>query len=168
MKRFIAIILAVLMVTALFAACGDSNDPNRKVKTTVSTKYDDGFAKSYANNVTTDSNGNTTYEFTGEKYDEFVYDYNNNLSKSITEEVASRHDSNYGEFAYINAERKAVIIGLNPGEYDEEVCSAEAPVYAEYGFRYFQNIESPVTSIKVLFCNANDQNEVYGSFDFNI
>ena len=167
MKRIIAIIMAVLMLSALLAACGDNSDPNRKVTTTVSTKYDDGFAKSYANSVKTDSDGNTTYEFTGEKYDEFTYDYKNNLAKSISEEVASRHESTYGEYAYINTEKKAVIIGLNPGEYDEEVCKSEAPTYAEYGFYFFKNLEQPVSSIKVQFVNANNQDEVYGSFDFN-
>ena len=166
MKRIIAIVMAVLMISALLVACGDKNDPNRTVKTTVSTKYDDGFAKSYASSVSTDSNGNTTYEFSSTKYDEFTYDYKNDLAKSIAEEVASRHESTYGEFAYINPEKTSVIIGLNPGEYDAAVCEAEAPTYAEYGFRYFKNLETPVSAIKVVFCNANDQDEVYGSFDF--
>ena len=168
MKRIIAIVMAVLMIAAVFAACGDSNDPNRKVTTTVKSQYDDGFAKSYATSVKTDDNGNTTYEFTGSQYDDFVYDYNNKVSSTITKDIASKHESNYGEYAYIKAEANSVIIGLNPGEYDEETCKAEAPAYAEYAWSFFQSLEKPVSAIKVVYCNANDQSDVYGSFDFTL
>lgn len=168
MKRIIAMILAALMVCALFAACGDSNDPNRTVKTSVNTKYDDGFAKGYAKSTTTDSEGKTTYEFTGEKYDEFVYDYKNEVGSELTKDIVSKHDSSYGQFAYVNTDSKSVIIGLNPGQYDAATAEAEAPAYAEYGFKFFQNLENPVTAIKVVYCNANNQDEVYGSFDFSL
>ena len=166
MKRIIAALLAVMMVCALLAACGDGDDPNRTVKTTVESKYDEGFAKNYARSVETDDNGNTTYEFSGSKYDEFVYDYRNNVAKDISSEIASKHESTYGQYAYINIDRKAVIVGLNPGEYDAATAEAEAPSYAESAFKVFQNLETPESTISVIFCNANDQNEVYGSFEF--
>ena len=163
MKRIFAMILAVVLVCALFAACGE-----RTVKTSVDTKYDDGYAKGYASSTGTDSNGKTTYEFSGDKYDEFVYDYKNEVGDEITKDVAAKHGSDYGQFAYVNTESNSVIIGVNPGKYDAASAEAEAPAYAEYGFKYFQNLEKPVSAIKVVYCNANDQNEVYGSFDFTL
>ena len=160
MKRIIAAVLAVLMVCVLFAAC------ERTVKTTVDPKYDDGFAKSYAKSVNTDSEGKTTYEFNGDKYDEFVYDYRNTVAKDITGDIASKHESGYGQYAYVNVDKKAVIIGLNPGEYDAAEAEAEAPAQAERAFKVFQNLENPVSTIKVLYVNANDQEDIYGSFEF--
>ena len=168
MKRFIALILAVMMIAALLCACGDSSDPNRTVKTTVSAKYDDGFAKGYATSTSTDANGNTTYEFTGEKYNDFVRDYNNTVSETIKEDIVKNHDSSFGQFAYINVEKGGVIIGLNPGEYDAAYAEAEAPAYAGSAFSFFQSIENPASSVKVIYCNANNQEEVYGEFTIPI
>ena len=161
MKRIIAALLAVLMVCALLAACGE-----RTVKTSVDAKYDEGFAKSYAKSTGTDDNGNTTYEFTGDKYDEFVYDYRNSVAKEITSDIASKHDDTYGQYAYVNVDKKAVIIGLNPGEYDAAEAEAEAPAHAENAFKVFKNLENPISTITVQYVNANDQDEVYGSFEF--
>ena len=166
MKRSFAALLAVLMVASLLAACGDANDPNRVVKTSVDSKYDDGFAKNYANTTATESDGKTVYQFSGAKYDEFIYDYSNDISGDISSEVAAQHEEGYGQYSYINVEKQAVYIGLNPGEYDEEVCAAEAPSYADKAFKLFMSLEKPVKTIKVLFCNAGDQEEIYGSFEF--
>ena len=162
MKRLFALILAVLMICALFAGCGKST-----VKATVDSKYDDGFAKEYADKTTTDDSGSITYEFTGDKYDEYVYDHKNNVANTIKEDVVANHSAEFGQYVYINTDSNSVIIGLNPGEYEESYAKAEAPAYAEKGFVYFQNLEKPVSSIKVVYCNANDQSEVYGSFEFS-
>ena len=164
MKRIFALVLAVLMIAALFCAC-NGNNSGRTVKTSVSTKYDDGFAKSYANSTSTDENGNTTYEFTAEKYDKFVYDYRNNVAGDITDEIVKNHDSSFGQFAYIDPDKQAVIIGLNPGEYEDGFAEAEAPTYAASAFNFFQSLENPVSVVKVIYCNANNQDEIYGTFE---
>jgi hypothetical protein len=161
MKRIIAIIMAVLMIGALLAACGA-----KTVKTTVDAKYDDGFAKSYANSVTTDSNGNSTYEFSDEQYEKFEHDYKNSIANEVTDEVLKYHEPNYGEYNYIKPEENALIIGVNPGQYVEAEAAAEAPAYGAYAMKYFQSISKPVSTIKIVFCNANNQSEVYGTFEY--
>lgn len=161
MKRFFAIILAAVLVAAVLCACGDD-----AIKTTVESKYDDGFAKDYASNVSTDSNGNTVYEFTDEKYEEFTTDYKNSLNTDIESDIAAGHEAAYGQFAYINEADHAVVVGLNDGEYDEATAQAEADKAAEYGFKYFQNLREPVDTLTVKFVFANDQSVVFGSFEY--
>lgn len=163
MKRIFALLLAVMMLTATLAACG-----SKSVTTTVDPKYDDGFAKSYANSTSVDSDGNTTYEFTNDQYEKFTYDYRNTVSSDITSEIAASHDEAYGEFAYISEEKKAVIVGVHTDQYDEKVAEAEAAVAAENAFRYFQSISNPVSTISVIYCNANNQDEIFGTFEFSL
>lgn len=162
MKRFVAVILAVMMIGALLAACGSST-----VTTTVSSKYDDGYAKQYADKTSTDKDGNNVYVFSKEQYEEFVSKHRYDVADDIKSDIASAHGTTFGQFAYINDEKQAFIIGLNPGEYDESYAKDEAFAYAAKAFAYFQNLEKPVSFIKVIFCNANNQDEVYGSFEFN-
>lgn len=183
MKRIIALTLAVLMIAALFCACGEkkksddgsnngantastaSNTP-KEVKTTVEAKYDKGFAENYAKSVTTDDNGNKVYEFDGNSYENYTRDYNNTLSAEITNDLIQNHDANYGQFAYLNNEKRAAVIGLNPGQYDEAVAAQEAESIAQNAILYFKGIYDDVDTVSVIYCNANDQNEVYGSFEF--
>jgi len=173
MKRLFAIILAVLVITAALAACGSGNsdsgstpDPNREVKTSVSQKYNDDFAKNYAKSTTTDDKGNVSYEFIGSQYDEYIEAHKKSLAIDLEKDISSKHDEKFGQYAYINIEQKAVIIGVNPGQYDEASAKAEAAGYAEYGFKYFMSLENPVNTISVIYANANDQSDVYGSFEF--
>lgn len=161
MKRIFAVILAVLMIGALLAACGDST-----VKATVAKKYDDGFAKAYADKATTNDDGDTVYEFTEEKYEEYLHDHKNSVDSEINDEVVANHSKDFGQYVYINTEKNAVVIGINPGEYDESYAKAEAPAYAETAFAYFQGLSTPVSTITVIYCNANDQDDIYGSFEF--
>lgn len=163
MKKIFAVILAILMIGALLAACG-----SKTVKTTVSKTYDDGYAKDFANTAKTDDNGNTTYEFTDEKYDDYIYRHNNVVSQEISKEIVARHGSTFGQFVRLDGEKNAVVIGLNPGEYDASIAAEEAPVLGAKAWPYFQSLEKPVSSISVLYVNANNQDEVYGSFDISL
>ena len=162
MKRFIALALAVLMIGVFLCACGGSSG----VKTTVSEKYDDGYAANYASSTSKDENGNVVYEFSGDQYDSYVKDHKNALGADIQDEIASQHKEAYGEFAYINEEKQAVIVGVHQDEYDEETAKADAEAAAEYGFKYFQNLQTPVNTIHVIYCDANNQDVVFGSFDY--
>ena len=175
MKRIIALALAVLMVAALFCACGEkkkteSTNTNtvKEVKTTVDKKYDEGFAEKYAKKVETDADGNKTYEFDGQSYDTYTHDYNNQISAGVSNDLAQDHDTSYGQFCYINDEKQAFIVGLNPGQYDEAVASEEAKKLAEKATPYFMGLEEPVKTFKVIYCNANNQEEVYGTFEFTV
>lgn len=166
MKRLLALALAVVMICAFLCACGNSSGSGSSVTTTVSEKYDDGYAASYASSTSKDADGNVVYEFSGDQYDEFLNDHKNSLSADIQHDLASKHEKNFGEFAYINADKQAVIVGLHQDEYDEESAKAESASVAEYGFKYFQNLQTPVDTIHVMYCDANDQNVVFGSFDY--
>ena len=174
MKRIIALALAVLMMAALFCACGeekksdDAGTDSNQIKAVIDSKYDDGFAEQYAKSVTTDDSGNKVYEFDAEGYKEYTRNYNNKISASITNEVSKNHSEDYGQYCYINEEKQAVIVGVNPGKYDEAAAKEEAPALAKQAFSYFKGIETPTDTVKVLYCNANNQDEVYGQFEFPI
>lgn len=169
MKRFFALILAVMMIAAVLCACGGSGD----VKTTVPSKYDDGFADAYAKSTSTDSNGNKVYEFTKDQYDNYTKKHKTTLDSEVTKELAKLHPTStadqkvpYGEFVYINEEKQAVVVGVHTESYDEATAKEEATMLAEYGFKYFQNLKEPVNSIKVIYCDANNQETVCGTFEY--
>ena len=168
MKRLFALILAAAMIAALLCACGGNNNDKSggTVTTTVSTKYDDGYAKQFAESSKTDENGNTTYEFSGDKYKSYTQSHNNTISKNIQKDIAANHDKKYGEYVYINEDKQAVIVGVHTEKYKEDEAKAEAPDLAEYGFKYFQNLQNPVNTIKVIYANANNQSEELGVFEF--
>ena len=166
MKRFFAIALVIVTIAALLCACG--NKTNGNVQTKVSSKYDDNYAGSYASSVKTDENGNKVYEFSSSQYDTYTQNHKNSLGADLQEEIAKNHEGKFGEYAYINDEKKAVIIGIHEDEYDEASAKTESAAAAEYGFKYFQNLQTPVDSIKVLYVDANEQNKIYGSFDYSV
>ena len=172
MKRLFAIILAVAMICALLCACGgNSGSANGKVTTTVNSKYDDGYASSYAKSASNDGD-KKVYEFTDEQYKEYTNNHKNTLGKDLQKEIGALHESSgdqktpYGEYAYINEEKKAAIVGVHTDQYDEATAKEESKIAAEYGFKYFQNIKDPVDTIKVIYCDANNQDTVFGTFEF--
>lgn len=165
MKRIFAVLLAVLMIGALLAACGSSE---RTVTTVVSKDYDDGYAKDYAEKVSTDDKGNTTYEFSGDKYDDYVTNHSNVVSNEIASDVKEDQGVDFGQFTQVRPEEKSVVIGVNPGKYDAAQAEAAAPSYAKSAFRVFQGLEDPVSEIKVVYLNANNQDEIYGTFTFKL
>lgn len=173
MKRFFAIALVIVMIAALLCACGgnngktDATGTTGTVTTTVNSKYDDGYATKYASKSTVDEAGNKVYEFEGSQYDSYVDNHKNSIASDIQREYVANHDEKYGEYVYINNDSKSVIVGIHEGEYDEKTAEDEAKKAAEYGFKYFQNLKEPVSSLKVVYCNAGDQTKIYGSFDFN-
>lgn len=180
MKRIVALTLAVLMIAALFCACGEqkSEDGNsssaaesnkvEKVTAVVDSKYDEGVAEKYAKSVTTDENGNKVYEFDDESYKEYTRSYNNQESAAIQKEVAAKFGSDFGNYAYINNDKKAVVIGVTPGKYDKETAEKEAEGIAKMSYSYFKSLQDPVDAVSVIYCNENNQDEVYGKFDFTI
>lgn len=170
MKRFLLVLAAILMIGAVLCGCGKKSDGN--VQTKVSAKYDDSLAKKYATSSSTNDKGEVVYEFTEENYKKYTEQHNNTLSKDMQAEIASQHKGTddeavkYGEYAYINEEKKAVIVGVHDYEYDEAVAKQESEVAAKYGFKYFQNIKDPVDTIKVLYVDCNNQETVFGSFEY--
>lgn len=179
MKRIVALILAVMMIAALFCACGEqksdgdssassATEAPKKVTAVVDNKYDEGVAEKYAKSVTTDENGNKVYEFDNDSYKEYTRVYNNQVSSSIQSDVAKNHGTDYGQYCYINNDKKAVIVGVNPGKYDEASAKKEAESLAKQAFPYFKGLEEAVDTVSVIYCNANNQDEVYGKFDFPI
>lgn len=167
MKRIVALILAVLMIGAVLAACGegDQKDADRTVKTVISQKYDDGAAEKYADKVSKDDAGNTTYEFTGKKYEEYVEDHAKIVSSEISTKVAEEQGVDFGQYSLIKPEEGTVLIGVNAGKYDAAKAEAAADIYAQSAFKVFQGLEKPLSTIKVVYCNANNQREIYGSFE---
>ena len=170
MKKLIAIALVIVAVAALFCACGEEGETKTTgpVTTTVKAQYDDGYASNYASNTTTDDDGNRVYEFSGEQYDAYVENHRNTISSEIQRAFVDNHDKKYGEYAYIKDDANSIIVGLHDGEYDAEIAEKDAEKAAQLGFKYFQSLQKPVDTIKVVYCNAGDQNSIYGSFDYTL
>lgn len=167
MKRIFAFILAVAAIAAVLCACGKSG----AVKTSVPSKYDDGYASSYAKSTSTDGD-KKVYEFTDDQYKQYTNNHKNSLGADIQKAIGAMHESSgdqkskYGEYAYINEEKKAVIVGVHTDQYDEATAKKESEIAAEYGFKYFQNIKDPVDKISVIYCDANNQDTVFGTFEY--
>ena len=88
MKRFFGLILAVLMITAVLCACGKSGE----VKTTVPSKYDDGYADKYAKSTSTDGD-KKVYQFTDDQYKEYTNNNQNALGKDLQQKNDALHES---------------------------------------------------------------------------
>ncbi len=161
MKRSLTVLTAVMLLAVLLCACGKKN-----ITTSVAPAYDDGVAADYAEKVATDENGNQTYEFTPDQYEEYTRVHNNTISADMEQEVAGKHDEPYGEYIYINEEKQAVYVGIHADEYDPDTAQAEAASLADQAWKYFKSIENPVSKISVIYCNAGDQSEEYARFDF--
>lgn len=185
MKRILALILAAMMIAAVMCACGEKKDSQdssndnggsgssdggnkSSVTTTVESNHENTMAEKFAKSVTTDKEGNKVYEFDDESYKEYTRNYNNQVSAAITSTVTKNHDAKFGQYCYINDEKKAVIVGVNPGKYDEKAAAKEAESLAQMSFAYFQGLETPVDKMSVQYVNANDQNEIYGKFEFDV
>ena len=72
MKKILVLAIAVLMTVVVLAGCG--KDTAAAVSTTVPAKYVDDFAKKYASDVKVDDDGNVSYSFTPDQYEEFERD----------------------------------------------------------------------------------------------
>ena len=175
MKKLLAVLFAVLCVCAFLCACGkeeETEETKEDVTTTVAPKYDDGYARKYAGSVSTDENGNIVYEFTGDQYDRYLADHKNTIGKDAASELKIAHTgtddqaAKYGQYAFVDDEKNAVVIGVEESEYDEAAAKEESKIAAEYGFKYFQNLKDPVDTIKVIYCNAGNQDVVYGEFEY--
>lgn len=166
MKRFFALMLAILALAAFLCACGDK-EPDT-VQTAVASEYDDGYAAKFASSTSTDSDGNVVYEFEDEQYEQYIVNHKNTLGVQLQKEIAANHEEGFGEYAYINVEKQAVIVGIHEGEYDEESAKTESASISKYGFQYFQNLKTPINAIKVLYVDAGDQEKIYGAFDYSI
>ena len=164
MKRLFAFALLIAVLCTFLCACGKSDS----ITAVVDSKYDDGYAVRFAKSTTTDSNGNKVYEFESEQYDKYIDEHGRVLSSDIMKDIASQHKETYGEFAYIDDAKKAVIVGVHEDQYDEKVAKAESASIVDYAFKYFQSLQTPVDAIKVIYCEANNQEIVYGTCDYSI
>lgn len=198
MKRMITVLLAIMTAAALFVGCGsetttDTNDaqqtkdsdsltswqwpkeeqtiptePDDTVRVTVSQLYDDGLAKNYAKSVSTDLAGNTVYEFTEEKYEDFVFEHAKRVGNEIISKAAEiwGPDCQYSyQYVYIKTNENSVIIGVNLGEYNADAAQDAVPRVAEIAFKFFKSVEQPPEEIRIIYCNANDQSDVFGTFE---
>lgn len=170
MKRIFAILLAVCMLAALLCACGDDEKKSGTdtVTTTVKAQYADDVAGKYAKAATVDEAGNEVYEFTEEQYQRYTKAHDNTLEAELMTFVAGNHPDGFGPFVSIDQEKQAVLIGTFEGMYDAKIAEKEAPEVAKYGFRFFQNLQAPVDTIRVVYIDANDptHNTEYASFEF--
>lgn len=151
MRKIFAIVAAVLLIAAVLCGCG-----NKTVTTSVDAKYVDDFAKNYASDVKADDNGNVSYEFTPEKYEEFISDYNRVVRDESLEDLNTGH-----QYVYLSQDGAELSVGVKPDEYDEDTCRAEAEQMGKDVMKYNMNVENPTGKISVTFENANTGDEYF-------
>lgn len=151
MKRFLSIAVVVLMIAAVFSACGRPN-----VTTTVDAKYVDDFAKGYASDIKTDDDGNTTYEFTADQYDKYMNDYRSAVKDEYVKDIKTP-----GQYSYISEDAQSLIIGVDPDSYDEETCRAEAEQAGKAAMKVNMNSKNPSGKIAVTVENANTAEDYF-------
>lgn len=154
MKKIIPMILVIIAAAVLLTACG-------KVKTTVSSEWDDGFAKSYAEDVKTDSNGKTTYEFSEDQYKEFAINYRRDVRTQAVEDVLGNENGQYTALSDDGTEFK---VGIN-GDYVQKVgidqCKKEAEEAGKIIMKYNMNTKNPTGKLKVIYIDANTGEEYF-------
>lgn len=151
MKRLICAVLAVMMICVLFAGC--------KVKTTVDAKYNDGFADNYASDKKVDKDGNVSYEFEEDKYEEFVSDYYEEVKEESRLEIESS-----GQYSYYNPEITEIVVGVTPEAYEElgmDNLKAEAQKVGEAALKFQMNMENPKGALTVTYRNANTAEDYF-------
>lgn len=151
MKRVICAVLAVIMIAVLFTGC--------KVKTSVDAKYADGFAENYATSKEVDDNGNVSYVFEGDKYDEFVADYYEEVKQESRLQIESS-----GQYSYYNPEITEIVVGITPEAWTdmgEEALRAEAQKVGEAAMKYQMNLKNPKGELEVTYRNANTSEEYF-------
>ena len=148
MKKIIALILIVLVAAVLLTACGS-------VKTTVDSKWDDGFAKNYASDVKTDADGKTSYEFTDDQYKEFTTWYSKDVRSQAVEDVLGNEN---GQYTSLNADGTEFVVGIN-SDYVEKVgideCKKEAQEAGQIVMKYNMNTKNPTGKLTVIYRDAN-------------
>lgn len=154
MKRALSLIILVLICAVMLTACG-------KVKTSVDSQWDDGFAKNYASDVKTDSNGKTTYEFTEDQYKNFTADYGKSLRTEAVEEVLGNEN---GQYTSLSEDGTEYVVGIN-GSYVQEVgidqCKKEAEEAGKIILKYNMNTKNPTGKVTVIYKDANTGEEYF-------
>lgn len=154
MKKIVALILIVLLAATLLTACGN-------VKTTVNSKYDDGFAKDYCSDVKTDADGNKSYEFTSEKYKEFIKDYNNYVADDAKQNY---YDTTAGNYLILSEDGTVCRVGIAQSHFDElgmDGCKAEAEGLGKRLIKYNMNTKNPTGKMTVIYEKDNGTKEEY-------
>ena len=145
MKRVIYTLLAIVMIALLMTGC--------KVKTTVDAKYADGFAEDYAASKEVEDNGNVSYVFEGDKYDEFVGAYYDAVKEESRLEIKSS-----GQYSYYNPEITEIVVGITPEAWEdmgEEKLRAEAQAVGDAALKFQMNTKNPKGELEVTYRNAN-------------
>ena len=151
MKRFICATLAVMVLAAALCGC--------TVKTTVEPKYNDNFADSYASDKVVDENGNITYEFDDDKYEEFANDYYDVVKEESRLEIKSS-----GQYSYYNPDITEIVVGVTPEAYaelGEEALKDEAMKVGQAAMKYQMNMKNPKGELTVTYKNANTNEEYF-------
>lgn len=151
MKRLICTILAVMTIAVLLVGC--------KVTTTVDAKYNDGYAANYASATEVDENGNVSYEFEGDKYEQFASDY-----YEVVKEESRLQIKSSGQYSYYNPEITEIVVGITPEAWDEmgeQELKVEALKVGEAALKYQMNMKNPSGEIEVTYRNANTSEEYF-------
>lgn len=155
MKKILAIACVVLMTVAILAGCA-KDTAAASVSTTVPAKYVDDFAKKYASDVKVDDNGNVSYSFTEEQYENFERDY-----RSEVKDEAEAMIETYGQYSYITDDGTEYIVGIMPEAYDEEACKAEAEKVGKQAIKFIMNTDHPQNTIKVTYENCQNNEDYF-------
>lgn len=154
-----AVVVVALIVLLIVMMCSGN------VKTTVPPKYADGYAEKYAQEKTVDDDGNITYEFAEEKYDEFVKDYHEAIKEESRDNLKTVHQYTHYNLKDVDDEANyGIVVGISKETYDEigeETLKAEATELAQAAIKYQMNTQSPATEIPVTYRDSSTGDEFF-------
>ncbi|MDO4748834.1 MAG: hypothetical protein Q4A12_06645 [Eubacteriales bacterium] len=151
MKRLICALFAILMMSVLFAGC--------TVETTVNPQYVDPIAENYASATEVDDDGNITYEFEEEQYDEFLTDLHEVVKEESREYVDSpKQYTHYNLKDSDDEENYGIVVGITKETYEEfgeEDLKEEAKRVGESAVKFQMNTEDPAKELPVSYRDSS-------------
>ena len=173
MKRILAFILAVMMISVALVGCGDDKEKKRssnkettdpkdvgKIVTYVDMEYSDGFADNYADSCEVDyENGTVKYRFEDEAYERFLEDYHEVVKEEAREKIECEHEyTHFNMHDSSDDKNYGIMVGISEevyDEYGEEALKAQAKEVGKVAIKYQMNTENPATSIPITYRNVH-------------
>lgn len=170
MKKFLCVLLAVLLIGFVFAGCNNDDDHSDKnsndgnveddklITIVVEEEYIDDFADAYAVKKTTSLNG-VKYKFKEKAYEKFISDYHEEVKNQSQLLLIS-----VWTYSYYNLDSSEIIVGLADGEYEkrgEDALKEEAQAIGQASLQYDAYQLEPDGKVDVTYRNANTADEYF-------
>lgn len=157
MKKALAFVLALAMITVVFSGCNSKRESDSEkddlITVVVDKEYVDDFALDYVQSSWENKDGSVVYKFEPGEYEEFLVEYH----MVVTEECKALIETPC-QSTYFNLNVPEIKIGIEDGVYEEFgelALRAEAVKIGKTALKYQMNTKDPIDTISVTYRNAN-------------